>query len=363
MPAALSARSSPGALGARATCRAAGAACATASSPAPPRPAVAATAPRHAVATKRSRDAVTRAAPAPAAGSVVDPATTTLAVLGTGIMGTAMATRLLAAGYAVHVWNRTPAAVDPLVALGAVRARSPAAAAAAADVTFAMLADPQAATDVALAAATGLAPGKGYVDASTVDAGTAAAVAALVAAAGASYMEAPVSGSKGPAEKGELVFLCGGDGKLFDRVAPALDIMGKARMLLGPAGAGANAKLVINTLLGTLAASLAEAMAVGEAAGLAPADLLRIVSLSAVACPMFALKGPIMASRSSYPPAFPLKHQQKDLRLALALADASGVSAPLAAAANARFIEARAAGHGDDDFSAVREAAGGRKQR
>lgn len=78
---------------------------------------------------------------------------------------------------------------------------------------------------------------------------------------------------------------------------------------------------------------------------------------------MFALKGPIMASRSSYPPAFPLKHQQKDLRLALALADASGVSAPLAAAANARFIEARAAGHGDDDFSAVREAAGGRKQR
>lgn len=316
--------------------------------------------PRRSILRTHVRDAATRAAPTAATPGVVDPSTTTLAFLGTGIMGTAMVTRLLAAGYTVHVWNRTAAAMEPLVAAGATRARSPAAAAAAADVTFAMLADPQAATDVALAAAAGLAPGKGYIDASTVDAGTAAAVAALVAAAGASYMEAPVSGSKGPAEKGELVFLCGGDGKLFDRAAPALDVMGKARMLLGPAGAGANAKLVINTLLGTLAASLGEAMAVGEAAGLAPADLLQIVSLSAVACPMFALKGPAMAAHS-YPPAFPLKHQQKDLRLALALADAVGVSAPLAAAANARFIEARAAGRGDQDFAAVREAMGGGK--
>lgn len=108
--------------------------------------------------------------------------------------------------------------------------------------------------------------------------------------------------------------------------------------------------------MGTMAASLAENLALAEAAGLAPADVLQVVSLGAVAAPMFAVKGPSMTSRS-YPPAFPLKHQQKDLRLALALADAVGVAAPLAAAANSRFIEARAAGHGDDDFAAVFEAA------
>lgn len=158
-------------------------------------------------------------------------------------MGTAMAGRLLAAGYDVTVWNRTPAAVEPLVAAGATCAKSPAAAAAAADVTIAMMADPSAAADVAVAAATGLGPGKGYVDASTVDAGTACAVAAIVAAAGGSYLEAPVSGSKQPALDGTLIFLCGGDASLYARVAPLLDVMGKARFLLGPVGAGANMKV------------------------------------------------------------------------------------------------------------------------
>lgn len=166
-----------------------------------------------------------------------------VAFLGTGIMGTAMAGRLLAAGYDVTVWNRTPAAVEPLVAAGATCAKSPAAAAAAADVTIAMMADPSAAADVAVAAATGLGPGKGYVDASTVDAGTACAVAAIVAAAGGSYLEAPVSGSKQPALDGTLIFLCGGDASLYARVAPLLDVMGKARFLLGPVGAGANMKV------------------------------------------------------------------------------------------------------------------------
>ena len=112
--------------------------------------------------------------------------------------------------------------------------------------------------------------------------------------------------------------------------------------------------------MGTMAASLAENLALAEGAGLSPADVLQVVSLGAVAAPMFALKGPAMTAHS-YPPAFPLNHQQKDLRLALALADAVGVSAPLAAAANARFVEARAAGLGDADFSAVYEAAVPRK--
>lgn len=108
--------------------------------------------------------------------------------------------------------------------------------------------------------------------------------------------------------------------------------------------------------MGTMAASLAENLALAQAAGLSAADVLQVVGLGAVAAPMFAVKGPAMAARA-YPTAFPLKHQQKDLRLALALADAVGVAAPLAAAANARFIEARAAGHGDADFAAVYEAA------
>jgi glyoxylate/succinic semialdehyde reductase len=281
-------------------------------------------------------------------------------------MGLAMATNLLKAGYDVVVWNRSPERCAPLVAAGARLAATAREAAAEADVTFGMLSDPRAALAVATGpdgVAAGMAPGKGYVDASTVDAGTSRAVAAAVRARGGLFLEAPVSGSKGPAEQGALIFLAAGDAALFAACGPALGVMGKASFYLGgegdgAVGAGAHMKLVVNAIMGSTMAALAEGLALAGAAGLSEARVLEVASLGAIACPMFALKGPAMVERR-YPPAFPLKHQQKDLRLALELAQAAGLELGVARAAHGAYARAAAAdgkGLADADFSAVLEA-------
>mmetsp|Transcript_12338 Transcript_12338/g.32551 ORF Transcript_12338/g.32551 Transcript_12338/m.32551 type:complete len:222 (+) Transcript_12338:43-708(+) len=125
-----------------------------------------------------------------------------LGFAGIGIMGNAMVANLIRAGYEVHVWNRNAVKCEPLVAMGAKAASSPAELAAAADYTFAMLADPQAALEVAAGSVAqkgivaGLGKGKGYIDVSTIDAGTAKTISSMVRETGAAYLEAPVSGSK-----------------------------------------------------------------------------------------------------------------------------------------------------------------------
>ncbi|KAG2500279.1 hypothetical protein HYH03_001857 [Edaphochlamys debaryana] len=279
-------------------------------------------------------------------------------------MGLAMTRNLLKAGYEVVVWNRNPAKCEPLAAEGAKVASSPKEVAEKATYTFAMLSDPEAALAVAEGAqgvVAGLAPGKGYVDVSTVDAATSQAVAAAVRAKGATFLEAPVSGSKGPAEQGKLIFLTAGDQALFDAVGPALDVMGKAKFFLGEEGAGANMKLVVNMVMGSMMTSFAEGLALADKVGLRQSDLIDVIGLGAIAAPMFALKGPAMAKRA-YAPAFPLKHQQKDMRLALALGDQVAQPLPMAAAANSLYIDARAHGLGDADFSAVMEAVAAQQQ-
>ena len=106
--------------------------------------------------------------------------------------------------------------------------------------------------------------------------------------------------------------------------------------------------------------AFAESMALAEAVGLSQGDLQEVLALGAVANPMFTLKGPAMVA-GAFPPAFPLKHQQKDLRLALALGDEADVALPVAAAANEVFKRAKAKGLGDADMAAVYEAVKGSK--
>ncbi|KAK9834991.1 hypothetical protein WJX81_002574 [Elliptochloris bilobata] len=266
-----------------------------------------------------------------------------------------MARNLGAAGYEVTVWNRTPERCEPLREAGAAVAATAGEAVSGSDITFATLSTPEAALAVGAEVAASIRPGCGYVDVSTVDAGTAAQISKAVQAAGGAYLEAPVSGSKGPAEAGQLIFLAGGDRALFERARPALDVMGKAAFYLGPVGAGAGMKLAVNQVMGTMMASLAEGLALAAQAGLSQAELLEIISLGAMANPMFKLKGGSMVE-GAYPTAFPLKHQEKDLRLALELGARVGQPLPVAAAARQLYEQALADGHGDDDFSAVLEA-------
>ncbi|XP_057826988.1 glyoxylate/succinic semialdehyde reductase 2, chloroplastic isoform X2 [Cryptomeria japonica] len=268
--------------------------------------------------------------------------------LGLGIMGSPMARNLIKAGCDVTVWNRTASKCESLLDIGAKYGSSPANVASACDITFSMLAEPGSAMEVACGkqgVTHGLGPGKGYVDVSTVDGVTSKAISVAVKATGAQFLEAPVSGSKKPAEEGNLIFLTAGDKSLYDEVAPLLDIMGKVKVKLS--------SVYMKHLC--MMASFSEGLVLGQKVGLDPNILLEVVSQGAISSPMFSLKGPSMV-KSSYNPAFPLKHQQKDLRLALAMAEEVSQSTPLAAAANELYKVAKAHGLGEEDFSAIIEA-------
>jgi 3-hydroxyisobutyrate dehydrogenase len=279
----------------------------------------------------------------------------TYGFLGLGIMGSAMAANLLKAGYDVTVWNRSPGKCAPLVAAGARRGASPRAVAETCDITFAMLADPAAAHAVCFGpegVLAGIGAGRGYVDMSTVDAVTSVAIGEAIVAAGGRFLEAPVSGTKKPAEDGTLIILTGGDRGLFEEAAPALDRMGKLRLFLGATGQGARMKLVVNMIMGVMMTAFCEGLALAQKGGLDGAQLLEVLDTGALANPMFRGKG-AMLLQGEFPTSFPLKHMQKDLRLAVALGDELAQPLPSAAAANETFKRARAAGLADADFAAV----------
>lgn len=275
--------------------------------------------------------------------------------IGLGIMGSAMAKNLLKAGFSVTVWNRSAAKTEELAALGAEQASTPAEVAASCPVTFAMLADPAAAEEVCFGkhgVLEGIGEGRGYVDMSTVDPATSQKIGVAVVAKGGRFLEAPVSGSKKPAEDGTLIILAAGDRSLCDEALPGFEKMGKKVLHLGDVGKGAEMKLVVNMVMGGMMAVFCEGLALGEKAGLAADAILDVIGAGAMANPMFALKGGLIRE-GNFAPAFPLKHMQKDMRLAVALGDRAGQPLVASAAANELFKGARSDGFGDEDFSAL----------
>merc|ERR1719436_1147741 len=197
-----------------------------------------------------------------------------------------------------------------------------------------------------------MSAGKRFVDMSTVDEETSKEIAAAVVAKGGRFLEAPVSGSKGPAVQGQLVILAAGDEALQEEAQPCFDIMGKKTFFLGDVGAGARMKLVINMVMGINMVALSEGLAMGTKAGLNGSDIMDVIKEGAIASPMYGLKGPKMLA-GDFAPNFPLKHAQKDVRLALGLGDQLDQPMPVAAVANETFKRASAQGKADEDFSAV----------
>lgn len=278
--------------------------------------------------------------------------------IGLGIMGSAMAKNLVKAGFKVTVWNRSPEKSAELAAVGARVAANPAEVTATCGITFAMLADPAAAEAVCFGpegALAGIGAGRGYVDMSTVDGETSAKIGAAILQKGGKFLEAPVSGSKKPAEDGTLVILAAGDRSLYDAAMPGLEKMGKKILFLGAVGNGARMKLVVNMVMGGMMTIFCEGLALAEKGGLEKSDLLEVLDAGALANPMFKLKGGLI-SQGNYTVAFPLKHMQKDLRLAVALGDTVGQPLVAAAVANEAFKKAKALGCSDEDFSAVYKA-------
>jgi len=283
---------------------------------------------------------------------------TTYGFLGLGIMGNAMAANLVKAGFDVTVWNRTPAKCAPLLALGARQGLSPCDVVAACDITFAMVSDPTAAREICFGpdgVLAGIGDSRGYVDMSTVDDGTARNIMQAVSARNGRFLEAPVSGTKKPAEDGTLIILTAGDQSLYEQAAAAFEKMGKMHLYLGEVGQAARMKLVVNMIMGGMMAAFCEGMALGTKGGLDGSQILEVIAAGAIASPMFKGKG-AMLLQGEFPTSFPLKHMQKDLRLAVSLGEALAQPLHCAAAVNEIFKQACAAGHADADFSAVFEA-------
>lgn len=276
-------------------------------------------------------------------------------------MGKQMAARLLKQGVEVAVWNRTLAKCDDLVKLGATAFPTPAAVVAECSVTHAMLADPSASEEVVFGSdgvLSALSAEKCYLDHSTIDEASAVIISEKVTAKGARFLAAPVSGGWRDAVKGELLFICGGSRSLFDESivdGHSMAAMGHRHWFVGDSpGSGARAKLMLQIVMGSYVGALAESLALTQKAGLDPTQILEMLNSSAMANPLMAAKGKLMIEKN-YAPNFQTYLQQKDLRLALELADQLGMPAPISAAVNQQYVVATQRGHAAEDFAAVHE--------
>lgn len=282
---------------------------------------------------------------------------TTVSIVGTGRMGSAMARAIARAGFDLVLHNRTRERAAALAAeLNARVADTPREAAAFADVTITMLADDTAVTaayngpDGLLA---GARAGSVLVDMSTVRPDTLAAFEGRARAVGAGLIDAPVSGSVHLAEAGTLTVMVGGEAEDLERARPVLEAVSKTIIHLGPVGTGAAMKLAVNTVIFGLNGALAEALVLAEAAGIDRATAYDVIAASAVGAPYVGYKRAAFLDPDATPVAFSLALTDKDLGLIAGVAETLGVAMPQAAVNRALVREASTNGRGSNDFATV----------
>jgi 3-hydroxyisobutyrate dehydrogenase-like beta-hydroxyacid dehydrogenase len=198
----------------------------------------------------------------------------------------------------------------------------------------------------------GLRPGALLVDSSTVTPALARRAATECTARGASFLDAPVTGGTWGAEKGELVFMVGGEESVLERARPVLATMGKKIFHLGPHGAGQTVKLAMNLILALEVQALAEALALVGQGGVATDKLLEVLRSSMANATVLDVKAPLMVERR-YEPSFPLRLMHKDLGLAVELGNQLGVPLPAAAAARETYSAVKARADRDIDYAAI----------
>ena len=280
-----------------------------------------------------------------------------ITVIGLGIMGAAMARRLLDHGYELTVWNRNPARAQALVQAGARLGSTPADSARDADAVIAMLADDAAARAVWLGDSGALAAmrrGALAIDSSTLTVECMREIGAQAAARGIEFLDAPVTGSKPQAEQGVLNFLVGGDAAAVARAAPLFTAMGRGHVHVGATGSGALLKLINNFLCGVQLASLGEAMAMAQRSGLDLRRTADVLAAGSPGSPIIKMVIERMVARD-YTPNFLVPLMVKDLSYAMEAFAAEGIELADARAARERFSEAAAAGYADRDIAAVME--------
>jgi 3-hydroxyisobutyrate dehydrogenase len=279
----------------------------------------------------------------------------TVAVLGAGgTMGFAMSRNIARAGVTVHAWNRTRARAEPLAEDGVEIFDSPAEAAAGADVILTMLTD----ADAVLAAVEGehgalaaARDGAIWLQMSTIGIEGTERCAALARDRGIRFVDAPVLGTKQPAEQGRLVVLASGPEDTRAALTPIFDAVGDRTLWLGEAGAGSRLKLVTNAWLVAIVEGAAEAIALSEGLGVDPRNFLEAVRGGGLDAPYLQLRGKAMIERD-FTPSFRLSLAAKDARLAAEAAARHHLELPLVALVRDR-LAAAAEQHGDEDVAAA----------
>ncbi|MFC5460401.1 NAD(P)-dependent oxidoreductase [Massilia niabensis] len=259
----------------------------------------------------------------------------TVAFLGIGLMGRPMAARLAAGGVPVRAWNRTGAKVQALAVHGALPCVSLAEAVSGAAVVISMLEAGPAVQASIDAASPALAPGALWIDMSSTRHDEALAFHARLAAQGARFLDAPVSGGVPGAEAGTLAIMAGGSLADFDEAAPLFAILGSAR-LVGPAGSGQVAKLCNQLIVGATINIVAEALLLAQAAGADPAAVVEAIRGGFAGSRVLEVHGQRMLERN-FVPGGQVKSQLKDLRNVLAAAGEVGLALPLATAATRSY--------------------------
>jgi 3-hydroxyisobutyrate dehydrogenase len=280
--------------------------------------------------------------------------TPSIAFLGTGRMGGPMAANLGRAGLAVRVWDRTAGHAAALAGDGAVAVSSPAKAVLGAGIVMTMLADGPATERAANGPDGFLASARGaiWVQMATIGTEWTARLADSAALRGVTFVDAPVSGSEGPARAGQLTILASGPDQVHDVLAPVFGALGRATAWLGPAGHGTRAKLVLNSWLADIAETTAETLSFAGKLGLEPSVIVDLLDSTPLGSPYAVQKARIMLA-GDFTPAFALRHALKDAELAAQAADAAGAELTLIDALLPRGRRAAAGGHADDDVAAI----------
>jgi 3-hydroxyisobutyrate dehydrogenase-like beta-hydroxyacid dehydrogenase len=273
-------------------------------------------------------------------------------LIGLGHMGAAFGERLLAAGYPLVVFNRSPEKAEPLAALGAEIAGSMEALAGRVDVVVTSLANDDALASVATSVAKSARPGTVLVDMSTVSPGISADVAALTRDAGVAYLRAPVSGNPSVVRAGNLSFIVSGPKDALAQAEPVLVAIGPTIQYVGDGEQARVIKLAVNLVIGGLAQLIAEALVLAEASGVPRRELLEVMGNSAAGAPFVKYKTEPLLN-DDYSATFTTALMEKDIDLILDAAEEAAVALPVARELKALLRTAIEAGYGDDDFMAL----------
>ena len=273
-------------------------------------------------------------------------------------MGSRMAQRLLAAGYNVRVYNRSPSAALELTKNGAQSAHSPRQAAEGCQFVIACVRDDEAARAVWLNSESGalaaLSEGTIAIDSSTLSVPCARDLGTAAKKLGIQFLDAPVVGSRPQADAGQLSYLVGGEEKALERARPLLSVLGAQHFHVGASGSGAAFKLAVNSLFGVQVAALGELLGLLDKSGISGAAAMEVLGKLPITSPAVKGAGALMVAEK-HEPLFPISLVEKDLDYLAKLAGAVGAKVPASESARQQYSAARGAGFEQLNISGVRK--------